>query len=245
MMLKPLIAGSPREAGKCKERPPFAIQWLVLEEKKHSRSFVFARGARHRLRVPQIAVLVLPSNLYRNYSSHQTRSSRDVQSWVLCFFNSFCPAKKKKSAQSRSSSRTRTRGCSPPSLPQPGGTFSNLLSVTKFLNMSDPVPFVVTEPLSKVYYKGLPSQPHLIATTNPNPYEEPSGPETYSVLEELMRLGDHPLASVWDHDLCIRRRMLGSSCPSSVRARGLCKPPQCGPRERLSGSWRDVLDDTA
>lgn len=65
--------------------------------------------------------------------------------------------------------------------------------------MSDPVPFVVTSALSKVYYKGLPSQPRFIVTTKPNPFEEPSGPEAYSVLKELRQLGDHPLASVWDH----------------------------------------------
>lgn len=63
--------------------------------------------------------------------------------------------------------------------------------------MSHPVPFVVTELLSKIYYKGLPSRPTLIATTNPNPYEEPSGPEAYTVLKELRPLGDHPLAGVW------------------------------------------------
>ena len=72
--------------------------------------------------------------------------------------------------------------------------------------MLDPVPFVVTKALSKIYYKGLPSKPHLVATTNPDSYKEPSGPEAYSVLKELRQLGDHPLAGVWDHflseDLC-------------------------------------------
>ncbi|KAF8272680.1 hypothetical protein EI94DRAFT_1717676 [Lactarius quietus] len=67
--------------------------------------------------------------------------------------------------------------------------------------MSDPIPFVVTEALSKVYYKGLPSHPRLIATTKPDPFEEPSGPEAYSVLKELKQLGDHPLAMVWDGGL--------------------------------------------
>ena len=67
--------------------------------------------------------------------------------------------------------------------------------------MPDPVPFVVTEALSEIYYKGLASQPRLIATTNQDPYKEPTGPEAYSILKELKRLGDHPLAKVWDRGL--------------------------------------------
>jgi hypothetical protein len=73
--------------------------------------------------------------------------------------------------------------------------------------MSDPIPpppFVVTEALSKIYYKGLPSEPPLIATTKPNPFEYPTGPEAYSVLKELRELGDHPLAIVWDGGLAER-----------------------------------------
>lgn len=69
--------------------------------------------------------------------------------------------------------------------------------------MTEPTPFVVTEDLSKRYYKGLPSNPPLIATTNPGPFESPSGPEVYSVLKELRVLGDHPLTSVWDRGLAI------------------------------------------
>ncbi|KAG7448833.1 uncharacterized protein BT62DRAFT_730250 [Guyanagaster necrorhizus] len=65
---------------------------------------------------------------------------------------------------------------------------------------------VVTENLSEVYYKGLPSRPLLIATTNPSPYDYPTGPEAYAVLKELRELGDHPLASVWDHGLADRLR---------------------------------------
>jgi len=72
--------------------------------------------------------------------------------------------------------------------------------------MSDPSPFVVTETLSKVYYKGLPSEPPLIATTKPGPFEAPTGPEAYSVLKELRELGDHPLASAWDHGVADRLR---------------------------------------
>ncbi|RPA88682.1 hypothetical protein L873DRAFT_1824196 [Choiromyces venosus 120613-1] len=73
--------------------------------------------------------------------------------------------------------------------------------------MSDPIstpPFMVTKALSKVYYKGLPSQPPLIATTKPSPFEAPTGPEAYSVLKELRCLGDHPLTSVWDYGLAIQ-----------------------------------------
>jgi hypothetical protein len=75
--------------------------------------------------------------------------------------------------------------------------------------MSDPIPpppFVVTEALSKVYYKGLPSEPPLIATTKPGLFEYPTGPEAYSVLKEFRELGDHPLATVWDDGLAERLR---------------------------------------
>ncbi|KAF8258762.1 hypothetical protein EI94DRAFT_1753595, partial [Lactarius quietus] len=60
--------------------------------------------------------------------------------------------------------------------------------------MSDPIPFVV-------YYKGLPSHPAPHRNYKPDPFEEPSGPEAYSVLKELKQLGDHPLAMVWDGGL--------------------------------------------
>ncbi|KAG7450882.1 uncharacterized protein BT62DRAFT_1046042 [Guyanagaster necrorhizus] len=79
---------------------------------------------------------------------------------------------------------------------------------------SSPTPwFVVTKALSEVYYKGLPSEPLLIATTNPSPFEDPTGLEAYSVLKELRELGNHPLASVWDHGLADRlRRSLNMTC---------------------------------
>ncbi|KAH9045063.1 hypothetical protein EDB84DRAFT_1558800 [Lactarius hengduanensis] len=76
-----------------------------------------------------------------------------------------------------------------------GGIFSELLA------MSDSVPFVVSEALSKAYYKSLPSQPRLIATTSPDPFKEPGAPAAYSVHKELRELGNHPLASFWDHGL--------------------------------------------
>jgi hypothetical protein len=81
-------------------------------------------------------------------------------------------------------------------------TFQQHLTMT---NITDPL-FVVTEALSKVYYKGLPSEPRLIATTKPGPFENPTGPEAYSVLKELRELGDHPLANAWDHGLADRLR---------------------------------------
>ena len=65
---------------------------------------------------------------------------------------------------------------------------------------------MVTDLLSKTYYKGLPSKPPLIATTKPGPYEYPSGPEAYSVMKELRCLGDHQLATVWDNGLAIQLR---------------------------------------
>ncbi|CUS09500.1 unnamed protein product [Tuber aestivum] len=46
-------------------------------------------------------------------------------------------------------------------------------------------PFLVDDVLSKVYYKGLPSQPPLIATTKPGPFEPPTGPEAYTIPKEL------------------------------------------------------------
>jgi len=67
--------------------------------------------------------------------------------------------------------------------------------------MSDPIStnsFVVTEALSEVYYKGLPSYPPLIATTKPAPFEHPIGPEVYGIRKELRCLGDHQLAKIWD-----------------------------------------------
>src|SRR5713101_5347039 len=79
--------------------------------------------------------------------------------------------------------------------------------------MTEPTPFVVTDDLSKGYYKGLPSNPPLIATTNPSPIGSPSGPEAYSVLKELKVLGNHPLASVWDSGLAAGlRRGLNTMC---------------------------------
>ena len=52
----------------------------------------------------------------------------------------------------------------------------------------------------------MPSKPPLIATTKPGPFEDSTGPEAYSVFKELRELGDHPLASAWDHGLADRLR---------------------------------------
>ena len=41
----------------------------------------------------------------------------------------------------------------------------------------------------------------LLATTKPSPFEYPTDPEAYTVFKELSELGNHPLASVWDHGL--------------------------------------------
>jgi hypothetical protein len=68
---------------------------------------------------------------------------------------------------------------------------------------STPPKFVVTETISKGYYKGLPSRPPLIATTRPGPFEVPTGPEAYFPLKHLRVLGDHPLAKVWDEGLAV------------------------------------------
>ncbi|KZT00087.1 uncharacterized protein LAESUDRAFT_764913 [Laetiporus sulphureus 93-53] len=75
------------------------------------------------------------------------------------------------------------------------------------------LPFVVTEALSKVYHKGLPSEPRLIAATNPSPFEAPTGSEAYPVVKELRVLGDHTLANAWDHGLADHlRRGLNTMC---------------------------------
>ncbi|TFY58859.1 hypothetical protein EVG20_g7997 [Dentipellis fragilis] len=80
-------------------------------------------------------------------------------------------------------------------------TPSELLSSTERLTVSGPVLFVVTEALSKIYYLGLPSCPRLIATTNPYHYEGPAGFEVHPTLKQLQELGEHALASAWDHGL--------------------------------------------
>ena len=79
------------------------------------------------------------------------------------------------------------------------------------LILSDDIPppgsqFVVTKFESQVYYKGLPSQPPLIATTIPGPIEVPTGMEAYSILKQLRCIGDHPLALVWDAGLALELR---------------------------------------
>ena len=81
------------------------------------------------------------------------------------------------------------------------GTFSELPSTTERLTMTDPTPFVVTNALSESYDMGLPSEPPLIATTKPGPFELPT------VSKVLRELGGHSLASAWDNGLadCLRR----------------------------------------
>ncbi|KAF9074231.1 hypothetical protein BDP27DRAFT_1317521 [Rhodocollybia butyracea] len=74
-------------------------------------------------------------------------------------------------------------------------------------------PFVVTDDISESYYKGLPSNPRLIATTHLSPIAPPSSGQMEdqwgrdrwwpdsgrdTVLKEIRVLGDHPLASVWE-----------------------------------------------
>ncbi|KAF9517859.1 hypothetical protein BS47DRAFT_449479 [Hydnum rufescens UP504] len=90
---------------------------------------------------------------------------------------------------------------------------SDLPSATEHLTMPEPTPFVVTKTLSNIYYRGLPSKPRLIATTRPGAFESPTGFEAYTILKELRPLGDHPLASAWDHGLADRlRRGLNTMC---------------------------------
>ncbi|KAF9517860.1 hypothetical protein BS47DRAFT_1359377 [Hydnum rufescens UP504] len=93
-----------------------------------------------------------------------------------------------------------------PPLPHTSTVSNDLPSATECLTMTEPTPFVVTNTLSKVYYRGLPSKPRLIATTRPGAFEFPTGPEAYPILKELRPLGDHPLISAWDHGLADRLR---------------------------------------
>lgn len=58
-------------------------------------------------------------------------------------------------------------------------------------------PVVVAEALAKGYYKSFPFRLALIATTSPNPFDAPTSPEAYSVLKELVELGDHCLSSAF------------------------------------------------
>lgn len=62
---------------------------------------------------------------------------------------------------------------------------------------------MVTKAISKRYYKGLPSQPPLIATTRPSPFQDSEGPEAYSILKELRYLTHHEITTVWDNGLAI------------------------------------------
>ncbi|TFY58857.1 hypothetical protein EVG20_g7998 [Dentipellis fragilis] len=80
-----------------------------------------------------------------------------------------------------------------------GGSPSELLSGNEQPTMPDSIPFMVTESVSWMYYRGLPSGPRLITTTNPDPYQEPTGLEAYPIVKELRELGDHPLVTIWDH----------------------------------------------
>ncbi|KAG0127838.1 hypothetical protein HOY82DRAFT_624136, partial [Tuber indicum] len=88
-------------------------------------------------------------------------------------------------------------------------TFNNISSSIEHLTLPDSMailPFVVTPALSKVYYRGLPSQPSLIATTKPDPFKAPTGPEAYTVPLELRCLSSHPLTTVWDYGLANQLR---------------------------------------
>ncbi|KAF9065111.1 hypothetical protein BDP27DRAFT_81613 [Rhodocollybia butyracea] len=82
------------------------------------------------------------------------------------------------------------------------GTPSDPASLTNPLTMEH-TPFVVTDNMSKNYYKGLPSSPRLVASTHPSPAEPPSDLAASSVLKEIRVLRDHPLISVWDNGLAV------------------------------------------
>jgi hypothetical protein len=55
----------------------------------------------------------------------------------------------------------------------------------------------VSEMDAKLYYKGQPSEPRLVARTGP-PLEAPSGPEAYPRYKELRVVGNHEIDEVWD-----------------------------------------------
>lgn len=82
--------------------------------------------------------------------------------------------------------------------PSGDGTSMQLTSSDSGLSdlLSDPnaitPAFMVTEPISNVYYKGLPSQPRLIGTTKPQAFEFTIGPEAYVDPKEIRVLAIIP-----------------------------------------------------
>ena len=54
---------------------------------------------------------------------------------------------------------------------------------------------------TEFYYVGLPSCPILVARSSVAPWEPPTGPEAYHERKELRPVGQHPISTIWAHDL--------------------------------------------
>ncbi|KIM62187.1 hypothetical protein SCLCIDRAFT_837641 [Scleroderma citrinum Foug A] len=61
----------------------------------------------------------------------------------------------------------------------------------------------VSELEAMLYYRGLPSNPRLIARTG-EPWYPPSGPEAYPRANELRSLGKHKLFDIWEDNLALK-----------------------------------------
>ncbi|KIK65005.1 hypothetical protein GYMLUDRAFT_82987 [Collybiopsis luxurians FD-317 M1] len=68
-----------------------------------------------------------------------------------------------------------------------------------------------SEKEAKSYYRGLPSDPVLVARTGTTSWKEPTGPEPYPTRNELLPVGDHALMEVWEGNLALKLQdLLGS-----------------------------------
>jgi hypothetical protein len=76
-----------------------------------------------------------------------------------------------------------------------GNAASNTTSYT-------PDPHAVSKAEALSYYAGLPSEPVLLYRTGKEQWSPPRGPEAYRRLKELCEVFTHPIANVWNDDLC-------------------------------------------
>jgi hypothetical protein len=61
--------------------------------------------------------------------------------------------------------------------------------------------YIPSEVEAKHYLYGFPSKPRLVARSNPDIWERPTGMEAYFKPKELIPLGAHPLSVVWENTL--------------------------------------------
>ncbi|KDR77004.1 hypothetical protein GALMADRAFT_155693 [Galerina marginata CBS 339.88] len=71
---------------------------------------------------------------------------------------------------------------------------------------------------AKHYLYGFPSKPRLVARSNPDIWERPTGPEAYLKPKELIILGAHPLSVVWEDTIgpALDAYLLGQQVKVSV-----------------------------